>query len=279
MVTGGVRLHVRRWDGAGSDAASAVPAGPRARVERPALGRRSRVAGRRGAPGGRRRPARPRPLGQARRRLRPPHLRRRPRAGDRPPRLGAAGGRRPVVGRQRRAAAGPPTGPSSCTRWPSSTVAGSACATRSRTGRTALASSGPPDLRGTPSTRLAAAVRLAHPGWPATGVEATMANFEVLEDGTVRPWLSLDHHLAVLARPLGTRSRGALPRRGRARAAPPGRPRRGRAGHGGEAPSRGRGPRACCPTRGCTGSGRRPTTTSTPPSRPRWRRCCCGLAA
>jgi pimeloyl-ACP methyl ester carboxylesterase len=61
--------------------------------------------------------------------------------------------------------------------------------------RTALR---PPALAGMPATRLRAAVRAAHPRWPETGVEATMANVEVLPDGTVRPWLSLDHHLRIL---------------------------------------------------------------------------------
>ena len=108
----------------------------------------------------------------------------------------------PVVAASRGAATSccswPTTVPIWCTRWRSSTVAGSASATRSRTGRTAAASCTRPTSPARRSTRVAAAVRLAHPGWPATGVDGTMANFEVLEDGTVRPWLSLDHHLAVL---------------------------------------------------------------------------------
>lgn len=56
----------------------------------------------------------------------------------------------------------------------------------------------PPDLTGTPAPRMAAAVRAAHPRWPASGVEGTLANFEVVEDGTIRPWLTLNRHLAIL---------------------------------------------------------------------------------
>lgn len=56
----------------------------------------------------------------------------------------------------------------------------------------------PPDLTGTPRAQLAAMIRAAHPDWSDAGVEATLHNFETLPDGTVRPWLSLDHHMAIL---------------------------------------------------------------------------------
>jgi pimeloyl-ACP methyl ester carboxylesterase len=56
----------------------------------------------------------------------------------------------------------------------------------------------PPELAGTPAARMAAAVRAAHPGWPASSVEGAMANFEIVEGGTIRPWLTLDRHLAIL---------------------------------------------------------------------------------
>jgi pimeloyl-ACP methyl ester carboxylesterase len=56
----------------------------------------------------------------------------------------------------------------------------------------------PPPLAGTMYTRIAAAIRAARPDWPETGIEGTLANFEVLDDGTVRPWLSLDNHLRIL---------------------------------------------------------------------------------
>ena len=55
----------------------------------------------------------------------------------------------------------------------------------------------PPALAGLALSRLEAAVRLAHPSWPDEGVDATLANFEVLDDGTIRPWLTLDRHLAI----------------------------------------------------------------------------------
>jgi pimeloyl-ACP methyl ester carboxylesterase len=56
----------------------------------------------------------------------------------------------------------------------------------------------PPPLAGNARSRVEAAVRVGHPGWSAAAVEATMANFEALDDGTVRPWLALAHHLAIL---------------------------------------------------------------------------------
>lgn len=37
-----------------------------------------------------------------------------------------------------------------------------------------------------------------HPDWPEMGVRGSLANFEVRPDGTIAPWLSLDHHLAIL---------------------------------------------------------------------------------
>ncbi len=56
----------------------------------------------------------------------------------------------------------------------------------------------PPPLAGTPRTQLAARLRQHHPDWSAEGIEATLANFEELPDGTVRPWLTLDRHLQIL---------------------------------------------------------------------------------
>ena len=91
----------------------------------------------------------------------------------------------------------------------------------------------------------------AHPDWPETGIQGTLANFEVRADGTVAPWLTYDRHIAILrglwddhpsaryadvrpspscswqpARPTGSRSRSAAGSR-----APPGRcPGRGSSG-------------------------------------------------
>jgi len=56
----------------------------------------------------------------------------------------------------------------------------------------------PPNLIGTPRADLAARIRRMHPAWTDDGIEATLANFETMPDGTVRPWLTLDHHMAIL---------------------------------------------------------------------------------
>ncbi len=57
----------------------------------------------------------------------------------------------------------------------------------------------PPSLVGTPAGRFEAAVRAAHPSWPGSGIQGTLANFEVRPDGTVAPWLSFEHHMQILA--------------------------------------------------------------------------------
>ncbi|HHY58967.1 MAG TPA: alpha/beta hydrolase [Chloroflexi bacterium] len=56
----------------------------------------------------------------------------------------------------------------------------------------------PPPLTGMPRAALAARIQSMHPDWPAAGVEATLNNFETLPDGTVRPWLTLERHMAIL---------------------------------------------------------------------------------
>jgi pimeloyl-ACP methyl ester carboxylesterase len=56
----------------------------------------------------------------------------------------------------------------------------------------------PPRLAGRVRTEIAQFVRVAHPTWDDAGVEATLANFETLPDGTVRPWLTFDRHMQVL---------------------------------------------------------------------------------
>ena len=56
----------------------------------------------------------------------------------------------------------------------------------------------PPALAGTAAAAIEAHLRRAHPTWSDWGVEATMANFEHLPDGTIRPWLTLDRHLRIL---------------------------------------------------------------------------------
>ena len=51
---------------------------------------------------------------------------------------------------------------------------------------------------GTPVTDLEAWVRRAHPDWPETGIQGALANFEVLPDGTVSPWLTRERHMTIL---------------------------------------------------------------------------------
>jgi pimeloyl-ACP methyl ester carboxylesterase len=56
----------------------------------------------------------------------------------------------------------------------------------------------PPNLVGTPRQEVRTRIEAAHPEWTEAGVDATLANFEVLPDGSVRPWLTLDRHMRIL---------------------------------------------------------------------------------
>jgi len=56
----------------------------------------------------------------------------------------------------------------------------------------------PPRLEGTPAATMEDFVRRAHPDWSDRGVAATMANFEIGPDATIRPWLSFDRHMRIL---------------------------------------------------------------------------------
>ena len=56
----------------------------------------------------------------------------------------------------------------------------------------------PPTLVGTPLDQLEAGLRRMHPDWPESGIQGTLACFQVRDDGTVAPWLDLDRHLRVL---------------------------------------------------------------------------------
>lgn len=56
----------------------------------------------------------------------------------------------------------------------------------------------PPRLVGTPVAAIEAHLRSAHPDWPETGIEGTLANFEVRADGTVAPWLTRERHMRIL---------------------------------------------------------------------------------
>lgn len=69
---------------------------------------------------------------------------------------------------------------------------------RFETVEAAIAQLTPPHLEGTPHEELARRFRETHPDWPAAGIEASLANFELRPDGTVAPHLSLEHHLAIV---------------------------------------------------------------------------------
>jgi len=56
----------------------------------------------------------------------------------------------------------------------------------------------PPPLSGTSAATFERFLRMSHPEWPESGITATLANVEVLPDGTIRPWLSPSHHMTIL---------------------------------------------------------------------------------
>lgn len=56
----------------------------------------------------------------------------------------------------------------------------------------------PPPLIGRARAELDAYMRRAHPDWPEAGIVGSMACFEVRDDDTIAPWLTLDRHLLVL---------------------------------------------------------------------------------
>ena len=56
----------------------------------------------------------------------------------------------------------------------------------------------PPPMAGTPVADLEQMLRRAHPDWPEAGIQGTLACFEVRDDGTIAPWLTLERHLLVL---------------------------------------------------------------------------------
>jgi pimeloyl-ACP methyl ester carboxylesterase len=63
---------------------------------------------------------------------------------------------------------------------------------------TCEAAMAPPPLVGTKAVDFEAMIRLHHPDWPEEGITGTLANVEVRPDGTIRPWLSREHHLMIL---------------------------------------------------------------------------------
>ncbi len=56
----------------------------------------------------------------------------------------------------------------------------------------------PPTLIGLPRAAIAERIGQMQPGWIPDGVEMTLGNFEIMDDDTVRPWLSLDRHMQIL---------------------------------------------------------------------------------
>ncbi len=56
----------------------------------------------------------------------------------------------------------------------------------------------PPNLVGTRHGRMEAAMRSMNADWPESGIVGALSNFEVVGDGTIRPWLTLDRHMQIL---------------------------------------------------------------------------------
>lgn len=56
----------------------------------------------------------------------------------------------------------------------------------------------PPNLLGTPRTQMIERFRSHQPAWSDEQIEMQMGNYETLEDGTIRPWLTLNRHMAIV---------------------------------------------------------------------------------
>ena len=56
----------------------------------------------------------------------------------------------------------------------------------------------PPDVDGTPLSTLQERIRQYNPDWTEAGIDATLANFELLPDGSVRRRLPVDKHMLIL---------------------------------------------------------------------------------
>ena len=56
----------------------------------------------------------------------------------------------------------------------------------------------PPDLTGISLNAVREMIRARHPAWYPDGIDLTLKNFQILPDGTIRPWLTLDRHMAIL---------------------------------------------------------------------------------
>ncbi len=56
----------------------------------------------------------------------------------------------------------------------------------------------PPPSIGLPREKIQRWFAVEHPDWSAEAIEDSLGNFEVRPDGTVAPWLSLDHHREIV---------------------------------------------------------------------------------
>jgi pimeloyl-ACP methyl ester carboxylesterase len=56
----------------------------------------------------------------------------------------------------------------------------------------------PPPLVGMPLSDVEAYFHSAHADWPEEGLQGSLGNFEIRPDRTIAPWLSRDHHKAIL---------------------------------------------------------------------------------
>jgi pimeloyl-ACP methyl ester carboxylesterase len=64
----------------------------------------------------------------------------------------------------------------------------------------------PPQLVGMPLSSVEAYFHSSHADWPEEGFEGSLGNFEIRPDRTIAPWLSRDHHRAILEAMWGQRT-------------------------------------------------------------------------
>jgi pimeloyl-ACP methyl ester carboxylesterase len=64
----------------------------------------------------------------------------------------------------------------------------------------------PPQLVGLPLANVESYFRTNHADWPKEGLEGSLANFEIRPDRTIAPWLTREHHQAILAAMWGQRT-------------------------------------------------------------------------
>ena len=64
----------------------------------------------------------------------------------------------------------------------------------------------PPQLVGMPLSSVEAYFHSAHADWPEEGFEGSLGNFEIRPDRTIAPWLSREHHQAILEAMWGQRT-------------------------------------------------------------------------